>query len=83
MLYAILIDGAIARVVDSPTDLDRLPRGHVERMCRDLGIPWRTASGDAPRVAAIRPSLVVRWDVGAGTPRGRRKHRKQVVVPWA
>ena len=63
MLYAVMRDGQIQRVVDSATDLDRMPVEMVKRMCRQLQIPWRGVSGDVVRVEAIRPERVARWDV--------------------
>ena len=50
MLYAVTCSGRLLKVVDSPTDLDRMPPDLVKRMCRDLKLPWRDVSGQTVKV---------------------------------
>lgn len=63
MLYLLIVDGGVAKVVDSPTDLDRLPFEDVKRMCRALKVPVVGSDGRQVRVQAIRPESIVAWDV--------------------
>lgn len=63
MLYALMLDGKLQRVVDSPTDLDRMPFADVKRMCQQLQVPARGVDSKLVQVVPIRPDDVVRWDV--------------------
>lgn len=63
MLYALMLDGKLQRVVDSPTDLDRMPFADVRRMCQQLQVPARGVDLQLVQVVPIRPDDVVRWDV--------------------
>ncbi len=77
MLYLIIVDGEVARLVDSATELDRLPAPVAQRMCKELKVPWRGLDGRTVVVQAIRPMDVRAWDVDharAGQ-RTARRHR--------
>jgi hypothetical protein len=63
MMYALIVDGRLERVVDSPTDLDRMPFANVKRMCQQLQVPARGVDLKPVLVVPIRPDDVVRWDL--------------------
>lgn len=63
MLYLLIRGGQVQRVVDSATDLDRMPVQQVKAMCRDLGVEWRGVDGELVRIHPVRPGDVVAWDV--------------------
>lgn len=63
MLYALIADGQLQRVVDSPTDLDRMPFEQVKQMCQQLQVPTRGVDRKLVQVVPIRPAQIVRWDL--------------------
>jgi len=63
MLYALIVDSTIMAVVDSPTEIDRMPAPLVKRMCSELKVPWRGIDKRLVAVVPIRPDDIVRWDV--------------------
>lgn len=63
MLYALMLDGRLQRVVDSPTDLGRMPVAQVKRMCQQLQVPARGVDLKLVQVVPIRPDDVVQWDL--------------------
>ncbi len=65
VFYALMLDGALAKVVDSPTDLDRMPVSLVKRMCQQLQVPWRGVDLKTVQVVPIRAEDVAHWDVTA------------------
>lgn len=69
MLYILLVDGDVRRVVDSATELDRLPADLTRAMCRDMKVPWRGVNGELVRVVPARANEVKRWDVLCGQQR--------------
>ena len=66
MLYILTRNGNVVKIVDSPTDLDRMPEDYLRRMCRDLRIQWQDSDGRQIRVLPIRPKDIKPWDVPAG-----------------
>lgn len=67
MLYILLVDGDVQRVVDSATELDRLPANLTKAMCKALQVPWRGVDGELVRVVPVRAQEVRRWDVSGRT----------------
>lgn len=62
MLYAMLLAGQLQRVVDSATDLNRMPVDMVKMLCRDMRVPYRTVYGEVVQILPIRPRDVRAWE---------------------